>query len=150
MNMGSVDLMVCQGSSNNIPYCQMGRDEQMNLDQPEELTEKMRLFEGLISLELSVDQQMQLTEKEDQNDILMIGGIKLFLPFAQEEAEGSVADDTTTAGEQSAMTIREEKELKNTLGASQVDEENQHSVECLNTFSQEAESDVALELKAEE
>jgi hypothetical protein len=41
MKMGSVDLMVCQGSgSRNIPYCQVGRDEQINLDQPEELTER--------------------------------------------------------------------------------------------------------------
>jgi hypothetical protein len=39
----------------------------------------------------------------------MIGGIEVFLPFAQEEAEGSVADDTTTAGEQSAMTVRKKK-----------------------------------------
>jgi hypothetical protein len=29
MKMGSVDLMVCQGSSGSIPYCQVGRDEQM-------------------------------------------------------------------------------------------------------------------------
>jgi hypothetical protein len=26
---------------------------------------------------------MQLTEEEDQDDILMIGGISIFLPFAQ-------------------------------------------------------------------
>jgi hypothetical protein len=31
MKMGSVDLIVCQGSSRSIPYCQVGRDEQMNL-----------------------------------------------------------------------------------------------------------------------
>ena len=40
MKMGSVDLMVCQGSSSgSIPYCQVGRDEQVNFDQPEELKE---------------------------------------------------------------------------------------------------------------
>jgi hypothetical protein len=42
MKIGSVDLMVYQGSSiGNIPYFQVGRDGQMNLDQPEEMTEQM-------------------------------------------------------------------------------------------------------------
>jgi hypothetical protein len=87
MKMGSVDLMVCQGSSGSIPYCQVGRDEQMrpsvglinsevSWNQPEELTEQMDL-----------DQQVQLTEVKDQDGILMIGGIGIFLPSAQEEAE---------------------------------------------------------------
>jgi hypothetical protein len=65
--------------------------------------EKMRLSVGLINSEVSwnqpgemtkqvisepnFDQQVQLTEEEeDQNDILMIGGIGVFLPCAQEEA----------------------------------------------------------------
>jgi hypothetical protein len=80
----------------------------------------------------------------------MIGGIQVFLPFAQEETENYVVDDTT-AEEQSQleMTVKEE-ELEQTLGAAQEDEENEHSVECLDTFSQEAESVVALELTAEE
>jgi hypothetical protein len=40
--------------------------------------------------------------------------------------------------------------LEQTLGTAQADEENEHLVECLNTFSQEAESVVALELIEEE
>jgi hypothetical protein len=90
----------------------MGRDEQMRLSeglikfevswiQPGELTEQ-------VSSKVNLDQQMQLTE-EDQNDTLMIGGIGIFLPSAQEEAENSIADDTTTTGEQSAMTVRKEE-----------------------------------------
>jgi hypothetical protein len=44
------------------------------------------------------DQQVQLTEEvKDQNDLLMIGGIGIFLPSAQEEAKNCVADDATTA-----------------------------------------------------
>jgi hypothetical protein len=87
---------------------------------------------------------MQLTE-EDQNDILMIGGIEVFLPFSQEEAEGSVADDTTTAGEQSAMTVRKEEELEQTLGAAQADlEKSEHSEEWLNDFSHEAEESCSI------
>jgi hypothetical protein len=65
MKMGSVDLIVCQESSGSIPYCQVGRDEQVNFDQPEELTEQMRLSEGLINSEMSLDQHVQLTEEED-------------------------------------------------------------------------------------
>jgi hypothetical protein len=73
MKMGSVDLIVCQEGSREIPYCQVGRDEQM------------RLSEGLINSEVSLDQQMQLTKEEDQDSILMIGGIEIFLPFTREE-----------------------------------------------------------------
>jgi hypothetical protein len=96
MKMGSIDLIVYQEGSRYIPYCQVGRDEQM------------RLFVGLINLEVSwnqlgeltnLDQQVQLTEEEDQNDILMIGGIGVFLPCAQEEAEICVADGVATTKE---------------------------------------------------
>jgi hypothetical protein len=35
MKMGSVDLIICQGSSSiSIPYFQVGRDGQMDLGQP--------------------------------------------------------------------------------------------------------------------
>jgi hypothetical protein len=34
MKMGSVDLIVCQGSNREIPYCQVGRDEQVSWNQP--------------------------------------------------------------------------------------------------------------------
>jgi hypothetical protein len=57
MKMGSVDLIVCQEGSGNIPYCQVGRDEQVNFDQPEELTEQMRLSEGLINSRDEFNQQ---------------------------------------------------------------------------------------------
>jgi hypothetical protein len=135
MKMGSIDFMVCQEAAEDIPYCQVGRDEQMNLDQPEELTEQMRLSDSLINSEMERDQQMQLTEEEDQNDILMIGGIGVFLPCAQEEAEMGVADGATAEQSQLTMTV-EEEELEQTLGAAQADEENEHSVEWLNDFSQ--------------
>jgi hypothetical protein len=147
MKMGSVDLMVCQGSSRSIPYCQVGRDEQMRLseglinsevswNQPEELTEQMS------SKEVSLDQQVQLTEEEDQNDILMIGGISIFLPFAQEEAENCVADGATT--EQGTVTTgddcQKERNWSRHLRLPKQDEkENEHSEEWLNDFSQEAE-----------
>jgi hypothetical protein len=108
MKMGSVDLIICQEGSKQIPYCQVGRDEQMSWNQPEKLTEQM-------SSEMSLDQQVQLTKEEDLRDLLMIGGIGIFLPLSLEEAEVCIAD-ATTAEEQSAVTIRKE-ELEKTLEA---------------------------------
>jgi hypothetical protein len=43
-------------------------------------------------------------------DLLMIGGIHVFLPFAQEEAEVCVADDASTTEELSVVTVKEELE----------------------------------------
>jgi hypothetical protein len=78
-----------------------------------------------------------------------LGELEIFLPLAQEEAEICVADAATTE-EQSAETVREE-ELEQTLKLpKQKREENEHSEECLNAFSQEAEEAVALKLTAEE
>jgi hypothetical protein len=48
------------------------------------------------------------TEEEDQRNLLMIGGIEIFLPFAQEEVEICVADAATIEG-QPAETVREEE-----------------------------------------
>jgi hypothetical protein len=63
IKMGSVDLIICQGSSRKIPYFQVGRDKQV------------RLCESLMNSEVSLDQQMQLTNEEDLRNLLMIGGI---------------------------------------------------------------------------
>jgi hypothetical protein len=136
--MELVDSMDCQEGSGDIPYCQVGRDDQM------------RLSEGLINSWMDLDQQVQLTEEEDLRDLLMIGGIQVFLPFAQEEAEFCIAD-AATVEEQSVVTVREEEKLEQTLEAAQADEEeNEHSEECLIAFSQEAEEAVALKLTVEE
>jgi hypothetical protein len=67
MQVGSMDLKICQGGSGSIPHCR---------------NEQMRLSEDLMNLEENLDQRIQLTEEEDQNDILMIGGMELFLPCA--------------------------------------------------------------------
>jgi hypothetical protein len=107
MKMGLVDLIVYQESSGSIPYFKVDRDEQMRLSMGlmnsevswnhlEEMTEQMRLSEGLINSEMNLDQQMQLTEEEDLKDLLMIGGIGVFLPFSPGEAEVCVADCATT------------------------------------------------------
>jgi hypothetical protein len=79
----------------------------------------------------------------------MIGGIEVFLPLAQGEAEICVAD-AATAEEQSVVTVRKE-ESEQTLEVAQADEEeDEHSEEWLNICSQEAEEVVALKLTAED
>jgi hypothetical protein len=136
----------------------VGRDEQVNLDQPEKLTEQMRLSEGLINSDMDLDQRMQLTEEEDMRNLLMIGGFGIFLPFAQEEANVCVADDAATKEEQSqlTMTVREEEELEQVFETAQAqaeldEEDDDHSEEWLNIFIQEDENTATGEVaKAEE
>jgi hypothetical protein len=110
IEMGSIDLIDCQVGSRKIPYFQEGKGEQMrlteslmksgmSLDQREELTEKM-------NSEVSSYQQGQLIEKEDHKSILMIGGIKILLPYSPVEASVYVANATTAEG-QPAVTVEE-------------------------------------------
>ena len=108
MKMGSVDLIICQEGSKQIPYCQVGRDEQVSFDQPEEMIEQM-------SSEMILDQQVQLTKEEDLRDLLMIGGIGIFLPLSLEKAEVCIAN-VEIVEDQSVVTIRKE-ELEKTLEA---------------------------------
>jgi hypothetical protein len=98
---------------------------------------QMRLFEGLINSEVSLDQQVHLTREEDQKSILMIGGIRIFLPLNPGEEKFCVADDTTEE-RHPTVTVREE-ELEKTLEVAQTEEgDDEHSEEWLTT-SQEAE-----------
>jgi hypothetical protein len=76
------DLIDCQGGNREISCCQEGKEEQM-------------------SSELSSYQQGQLPEKENQKDILMIGGIQIFLPLSPVEERVCVADAAT--GERQPM-----------------------------------------------
>jgi hypothetical protein len=157
MKMGSVDLIVCQGSGGSIPYFQVGMDEQIKpsvgLSNSEVSWNQLRELTKQVDSRMNVDQEMQLTgEEEHQDGILMIGGIEIFLPFAQEEAENSVQNETT-AGEQSQlmMTVKEEEELEKVSETAQVDEEkNECSEEKLNKFSQQVERAIAFELTVKE
>jgi hypothetical protein len=92
---------------------------------------------------------MQLTKKEDQRNLLMIGGIQIFLLHIPVEVRICVVDERVTIVEgQLALTIVKE-ELEQVLEAAQAEEEDEHSNEWLNTFSQEAEKTAALELAEE-
>jgi hypothetical protein len=70
--MRSEDLIDCQEGSREIPYFQEGKGEKM-------------------SSELSSYQQGQLTEKEDQRNLLMIGGIEYSYHMSPVEARVCVA-----------------------------------------------------------
>jgi hypothetical protein len=107
-------------------------DSEVSLNQPEDLIEKM-------SLELESNQQMQLTKEEDQRSLLMIGGIGIFLPLSLEEAKVYVADEEETIRERQLAKIVKQ-ELEQVFETAQAEEEeNEHSEEWLNTFSQVAE-----------
>jgi hypothetical protein len=79
MEMGLIDLIDFQMGNRKISYCQVGKGEQMNS-------------------EVSSYQQEELAKKEGQKSILMIGGIKVFLPYNPVEARECVADETTEEG----------------------------------------------------
>lgn len=116
------DLMDCQEGSKKFPICQVG------------MGTKMRLSEGLMDSEESSYQQGMLKDadsygsanrvnedddklktctirEEDRRNLLMIGGIEIFLPLSPEEAKVCVADEAATTGErQPTMTVKEELE----------------------------------------
>jgi hypothetical protein len=110
--------------------------------------------------EVSSYQQGQLIEKEDQKSILMIGGIKLFMPYSPVEASVCVSN-VATAEIQLVVTVmmkekmsgdtQEEEEMGQTSEPDPAEEE-ENSTEMLKIFNQEAEQGIttALEVVAEE
>jgi hypothetical protein len=117
-------------------------NSEVSWNQPGELTEQVS--------SKNLDQQMQLTEVK-MDDLLMIGGIGIFLPCAQEEAEICVADGATAEQSQLTMTVKrrigadfetaqaDEGRMSSSETRSQEAESVEHSEECLNIFSQGAE-----------
>jgi hypothetical protein len=109
------DLIDCQVGSRKILYCQVGKGEQMNS-------------------EVSSYQQEEMTEKEDQKSIMMIGGIKVFLPHSLVEASVCVSNAATTE-RQPAVTVKEMEQMSE---ASQGEEE-EHIVKMLTPWEKELE-----------
>jgi hypothetical protein len=125
MKMGSMDLKICQEDSGSIPHC--GNEQ--------------------VSSGFGGDQQVQLTTGDLEGQI-MIGGVSIFLPSAQEEAENSVYIQTTAEQSQLEMTV-EEEELEQASGTAQADaKKNECSEGQLKNFSQQAGGAVALKLTA--
>jgi hypothetical protein len=90
--MRSEDLIECQRGSKEIPYCQEGKGEKMSSD-------------------LNSYQQGKLIEEKDHKDILIIGGIQIFLPGSLAEARVCVTNVEATE-RQLVKTIKEEKVLE--------------------------------------
>jgi hypothetical protein len=108
------DLIDYQEGRSEIPDCQVGKGEER------------RLSESLMNSAESSYQQGELME-EDQKCILIIGGIKIFLPSSQAEASVCVADAQRET--QPIMTvIKEEKEQILKFAPA---EEEEHTVELL-------------------
>jgi hypothetical protein len=85
------DLIDCLEGREEIPYCQVGKGENM-------------------SSQVSSHQQGEMTEK-DQRCLLIIGGIEVFLPHSPFEAIESVEDEAVGEG-QPVVTIGEREELE--------------------------------------
>jgi hypothetical protein len=83
-------------------------------------------------------------EEEDQRSVLIIGGIKIFLPRSQVEASVQVSGAT---GEIQPVEIVIEEEMDQILKSVQVEEEEEHSEKLLKIFSQEVEQEITAELK---
>jgi len=130
--MESEDLIDCQVGRREIPYFQEGKGEHMSSD-------------------LNSYQQGQMTEEKDQKDILIIGGIQIFLPGSPVEVRVCVVD-VAAIERQLVETVKEEEELEKISNASQAEEGNDHSEEWLKFFSQkyETETTATLELVATE
>jgi hypothetical protein len=67
-----------------------------------------------------------LTEKEDQKSILMIGGIKVVLPYSPVESSVCVANVAIAEGQLTVSVIEEEEEK--TLMFSPIEEEHADKV----------------------
>jgi hypothetical protein len=109
---------------------------------------EVRLCKSLMNLELSSDQPEELTEEKDQKDILIIGGIQIFLPLSPVEARVCVVD-VVTRERQPVVTVGEMEQISE---ATQAEEGNDHFEEWLKFFGQEDETKTttALELATEE
>jgi hypothetical protein len=96
----------------------------------------MRLSENLRSSEVSSYQQGQLIEKEDQKSLLMIGGIRIFLPSSQDKAREDVAEEAIKEG-QPTMTVIEEEKVEQMQISAPTEEE--HANEMLTPWEMELE-----------
>jgi len=108
----------------------------MSLNQHVQLTEEEDLCGFLSHVNEDDDKLKTCTIREDNlRSLMMIGGIGIFLSFSREEAEICVVDAATTE-EQSAVTVREEEELEQTLEADEEDMGNHSDFPMCRKFLQ--------------
>jgi hypothetical protein len=91
-------------------------------------------------------QQGQLIRKEYHKRVLMIGGIRVFLPHSPVEARECVADVAT---EGIANRNSHERRIRADIRRYLVEgEEEENSAEMLKIFSQEVEQGITIALEA--
>jgi hypothetical protein len=123
--MGSLDLIDCQVGNRKFPNCQVGRGKELRLSESLRDSGVSSGQQGVLISEDSCgfadhvnedDDKLKTCtiQEEDQKSILMIGGIRVFLPDSPIEARACVADATTEGG-QPTETVKEEEEMEQTL-----------------------------------
>jgi hypothetical protein len=113
-----------------------------------EAKERPHLYEdscGFVDHVNEYDEKLNTStiKEEDQRCILIIGGIKIFLPSSQAEASICVAD-AEEEGQPTETVIKEE--MEQILKSSHVGEAEENSTEFLKIFIQEAEQEMTAEL----
>jgi hypothetical protein len=116
------DLIDCQASRNKILECQVGKGGNMSSNESsyqkgvmkneEEARERPRSDEyshRIMSRVNEDDEKLKtsVTEEEDQRNVLIIGGVNIFLPSDQIKASTGVSDRIER---QPTETVMEEKE----------------------------------------
>jgi hypothetical protein len=137
---GSMDLIYCQVGRGDIPDFQVGKGEEMSsvessLTDEEEAGEKPHSdgdSRRTVSHVNEDDEKLQtfITEKEDQKTVLIIGGVKIFLPSGRGEASTDVAEVTEGQPTETVMEEKEQILMSVPMGG------EEHSAESLDIFSQ--------------
>jgi hypothetical protein len=103
-NKGSMDLVDCQGGRGDIPTCQVGKGGEMTStesscqgvltdgEEAEEIPRSDGDSPGTVNRVNEDDENLNnsTTEEKDHRNILVIGGVKIFLPRIQGEASTDV------------------------------------------------------------
>jgi hypothetical protein len=170
--MGSIeDLIDYQEGRGEILDFQVGKGSKMRLSESLRSSEESSYQQGMLTCDREAEERPHLYEEscgfvahvneddeklnnstikeEDQRCILIIGGIKIFLPSSQTEASICVSD-AAEEGKPTETVIKEE--MEQILKFSHVREEEDNSEGWLKIFSQEDEQEMtaALETASEE
>jgi hypothetical protein len=148
-----VDLIDFQVGKGDIPYCQVGKGEEMSSlkssltdEEAEGTTHSYEDSCGTVSRMNEDDEKLQtsITEKGDRKTILIIGGFEIFIPSDRGEASTDVAKATEG---QSIKTVMEETKyilMSVPMGG------EEHSTESLDLFSQKVEQGMTAALEPAE
>jgi hypothetical protein len=137
--MGSVDLIDCQVGRREVPNFQVGRGKEMRLSESLRSSEVSSGQQGVLIGEDSCgfadhvnedDEKLNTftIKEEDQRSILIIGGIKTFLPNNQVEASAHDESVQQKKKDNQQKTIKEE-EMEQTLMSTPTEGE-EHSKNC--------------------